>query len=120
MAETVRVTGLAEVRRAFNEVAENTPREFPKELRKVAEPVRAATAALLAPYNSATAAGVKTRIRGASALVQQSMRKTTGQHPNYGGLQMRHGFLPALASNEDEIVKGVEDMLDRVINKAGF
>ncbi len=120
MAETVRVTGLAETRSAFRKAAAGPKNEFPKALRKVAEPVRQTTSALLAPYSSTTAAGVRSRVKTASVSVQQSLRKTTGDHPNYGGLQMRRGFLPALARNEREIIAGVEDMLDDIIRKAGF
>jgi len=121
MAETIRVIGLKEVRAAFRKLEDAPAREFPKALRRVAEPVKQTTANLLGPYSPRTAAGVRTRIRQTTtATVEQSLRKTTGQHPNYGGLQMRHGFLPALHQHEDDIMRGIEDMLDDMIRRAGF
>lgn len=120
MAGTVRVTGIAEVRAAFKRVADGTTSEFPGQLRKIAEPVRSDTASRIAPYSSSSAAGVKTRLRTTTVLVQQSRRKTTGDHPNFGALQMRRAFIPALESHRDEVMRGVESMVDHLIVKAGF
>lgn len=46
--------------------------------------------------------------------VEQSIRKTTGKHPEYGSLQMRRALLPALMANQVEMERELERTLDRI------
>ena len=51
-------------------------------------------------------------------FVEQSLRKTTGHHPEYGALQMRQALIPALVSKSDEVEremkKAADDLADIV------
>lgn len=55
-----------------------------------------------------SAAGYRVRVRQRGIEVEQSIRKTTGRHPEYGAAQMRHGLIPAAKAKEPEFVAGVE------------
>lgn len=83
-------------------------------LREVAEPVRAEAASLFSTVDPRSAAGYRVRVRQRGVSVEQSLRKTTGQHPEYGALQMREALLPALARKEREIEQGMEEAIDRI------
>ena len=61
-----------------------------------------------------SAAGYRVYVRQRGVSVEQSLRKTTGEHPEFGTLQMEKALLPALYCNEDEVVRRLEDALDKV------
>lgn len=68
-----------------------------------------------------SAAGFRPRVRrGALVVVEQRRRRTTGQHPEYGALQMRRALLPALKANEANVIAAVEYLLDQSAYEAGF
>ena len=85
-----------------------------KELRKVGDRVKQAAAVSIAPINARTAGGYRTVVRQRGIAVEQSIRKTTGLHPEWGSYQMRRALLPALMANEDDTVRELEQALDRV------
>jgi hypothetical protein len=64
--------------------------------------------------------GFRTRVRGGSVFVEQSRGRTTGEHPEFGVLQMERALLPALSGREDEVTRSLEDMLDTLGRKGGF
>ncbi|MGH9320287.1 MAG: hypothetical protein ACRD3V_10430, partial [Vicinamibacteria bacterium] len=64
--------------------------------------------------------GIRERARGASAFIDQAARKRTGLRPDFGALQMRKVFLPALFANQDAVFRGMEEMLERLTSEAGF
>jgi hypothetical protein len=53
-------------------------------------------------------------------FVRQQARKVTGLRGDFGAVQMRNAFEPALDENAHRIGRDVEDALDRWINSAGF
>jgi hypothetical protein len=55
-----------------------------------------------------------------AVTVVQRKGKTTGTRPDFGALQMRQGFLPALHSNEQLTVDRVEAAVDALIAFGGF
>lgn len=96
-----------------------------KELRLAAKPVQdAARQAALewgggtSEAQGATARGVRIRRKGLEVRVEQGARKTTGRHPEYGGVQMRHFFEPALEAHQTEVVEAVELVIDGLVAKA--
>lgn len=116
---TVRVSGLNETIRAFNRIDRSLANEVRSELKKVAEPVAADARGRIGRYSGANTAGIKPVTSTRSVFVRQSQGKTTGKRPDFGALQMRH-LLGALYENQDEIFRGVENMLDRLTSREGF
>jgi hypothetical protein len=116
---TVRVKGLREVQRAFRQVDKSLGQDFKDELKKAGEPVARSAAAKLTRWRGAST-NVKVHVLGKGVYVRQQKRKVTGLRGDFGALQMRSAFIPALMENEDRIEREVEEALDRFINRAGF
>lgn len=112
--QTLVVTGLKELLKAAKDAGTATNREVRAALRESGEIVRADAAQRLTKYSSTSAAGLKVRVRQRGVAVEQSLRKTTGAHPNYGALQMRRALLPALAKEEPRVNAEMEKALDKV------
>lgn len=115
---TVRVEGLRELLRATDQAGKETKKLVRGELRKAAEPVRAEAARLFAPIDgkSASRYGISVRKVG-TVSVEQRLRRTTGQHPEFGSLQMREALEPALESNTDKVVASLDATLARLTNE---
>ena len=64
-----------------------------------------------------SAAGYRVRVRQRGVEVEQSLRKTTGKHPEYGSAQMRHGLIPAAKAKEPEFVAGVEAAISVICDR---
>lgn len=128
--QTLVLTGYRELLRSLASADKRTRREVRTTLRLVGESVRADAQRDFSSYGTRSASGgtfggsrashaesaaryrVIVRQRGVS--VEQTLRRTTGAHPEYAKAQMRHGFLPALDANEGRIVADMELALDRV------
>lgn len=125
MAGTIVVTG-------FKELVASTAYLIPSEraatreaLESVGEIVRLGGARGLVQYKEEkygrpqdavrSATGFKVRVRQRGVEVEQSLRKTTGLHPEWGAVQMRHGLLPALYRSELEITAEFDHALDKVV-----
>lgn len=117
---TVRVNGLKELNRAFKEYDKDAKKDLQAALRLIAVPVAADARRLASPFGEATVAGIAPGARVAGAVVRQRRRKTTGHHPEFGGLLMRRALEPALQENETKIVEGVERLFDTLAIKHGF
>jgi hypothetical protein len=118
--ETVRVTGLKELQKALRQMDADVAKELRRELKDAGTVVQQQAISLFSPISAGSALGFKVRVRQRGVAVEQSKRRTTGLHPEFGGLQMRRALLPALESNEDAVVAKVEHMLDTVGRKLGF
>lgn len=118
--QTVRVSGLRQLSRAFRTVDKDLAKELRDELREAARIVSEDATARFQAINPASAAGFKPRSRTAGAFVEQSRRRTTGTRGDYGALQMRTALLPALEAKEGEVIDRVERMLDKIGDRAGF
>jgi hypothetical protein len=114
--------GFFELEAALTRVVLEVDPVLSKALRALAEPVKKEAQASArswsdgGPGQSATAAGIRIRRRKLDIRVEQGARKTTGQHGNYGGVQMRHFFEPALASHQTEIGAGAERVIAKLID----
>jgi hypothetical protein len=108
------VRGYRELLRACDHAGEETKTAVRGAFRLVGEAVRSDASARFAPYDGRTAAGYRTRVRQSGVVVSQSLRKTTGTRPDYGGLQMRKALLPALGHESRETELALERALDRV------
>jgi hypothetical protein len=117
---SVRVTGLREVQRAFRAMGKEADKMVRDELKQVGDIVRADAAQRFESISPSSAAGYKVSVRQGSISVRQSKRKTTGKRPDFGTLQMRVALEPALAANEQQVVRALDAALDRLASKQGF
>ncbi len=68
-----------------------------------------------------TAEGFKTRVRATGiVVVEQSIRKTTGRHPEYGALMMTKALLPARAISMLDAQEVLERKVVEPLHAAGF
>jgi hypothetical protein len=120
VAGPVKVKGLRELVSALRKADKRLAKDLRKGLREAAVIVQRDAAERFASIDARSAAGFRPRVRGPRAAVEQRLRRTTGQHPDFGALQMRRALMPALDAKAGEVEKKLEDILDRLGNKAGF
>lgn len=114
MADTLAVNGYKDLLRGLKTADRETRLAVRATLRHTGDATRAAAASRLSATDSRSAAGFKVRVRQRGVAVEQSLKKTTGQHPEFGAYQMRHALLPAAAENEEETNHRMEAALDLV------
>jgi hypothetical protein len=115
---TLRVEGYQDFMRACAKADKDTKRAVRDTFRPVGDIVRVDAAAMLAPVSARSAAGFRTRVRQRGvAVVEQSIRKTTRQHPEFGALQMRRALLPSMQHNEQRVEKEFEKATDTVCDR---
>lgn len=129
--------GFGDTARTFMKLELTVDSLLSQELRIAAEPVRDAAKQKAARWGKAdanqvrTAAGIRIARHTTRATplmsnqvevrVEQSGPKSSNiplRRPKYGGVQMRHFFEPALAENENEVMQGVEVIIDGLIAEA--
>jgi hypothetical protein len=120
MPATLRVEGIREVQAAFRSVSRDLATQFGEDLKRAAEPVASSARDKISRYRGASLGTIRPRRRGPVVYVEQAKRKVTGRRGDFGGLQMRHGLIPALEENEGQIFATVSDALDRYASSAGF
>lgn len=121
MAEaSVKVKGLNQLVRALNKVDKELAKEIRSEIREVAKVVQDDARSRFMGVDARSAMGLRASARGGRGFVGQRYKRTTGHHPEFGSLQMRKALLPALGSKQDEVVRRLEEMIDRLGNRAGF
>src|SRR3954468_2451228 len=111
---TLAVAGYTDLLRALKTADRETRLGVRATLRHAGDATRAAATSRLAAVDTRSAAGYKVRVRQRGVAVEQSLRKTTGQHPEWGAYQMRHALLPALHDTEEETNRRMEAALDLV------
>jgi hypothetical protein len=120
-AATVRLKGLPQLHRALKAVDGDLAKQLDHELKAAAELVAGQARMLFGHISARSAAGFRPRTRGfGRAVVAQSRRRTTGQRPDFGSLQMRRALLPALADKHDDVEHAIEHMLDVLGRPHGF
>lgn len=100
--------------RACDRAGKETKREVRSTLRKVGDIVKVDAAERFREIDERSAAGFRTVVRQRGVSVEQSLRKTTGDRPSFGALQMRKALLPAVHEKEGEIEDEMEDAIDTV------
>jgi hypothetical protein len=114
---TLAVKGYRELMRAFKE-ADKDERKYVREaFKQVGEIVRKDSATLFSTVDTRSAAGYRVYVRQRGVAVEQSIRKTTGKHPEFGKLQMRRALVPALVANDGNIEREMEHALDKVCER---
>ena len=109
--ETIKVEGLREFNRDVRKAEKDTQKRTREGLKKAGEPVREEWRSELAPVHEYSASKLRIRSTQSGVFVDQPLRKTTGEHPEFGGLQQRMGER-ALAKKANEATK----ILEREIN----
>ena len=112
--ETIRVKGFREFLKACQHAPKDTKRFVREAFRQVGEQVRSDAADRFKTIDARSAAGYKTRVRQRGVAVEQSIRKTTGLHPEYGSLQMRRALIPALQSNAEATERATAEAMEKV------
>ena len=110
------VRGLKPFMVALGAADRQTKRMVVEELRHTGDTVRLDAAGFMSRINAKTAAGFRTRVRQRGVAVAQSVRKTTGKHPEYGALQMRV-LARAVAEHADDTERAIERALDRICDR---
>lgn len=105
--------------RALDEIKRGSGRAVLGGLKEAAEPVRRSWVSKVSRYQGASTSTIVPSVERSGLIVRQRARKVTGRRGDFGALQMRLG-LQALAENEDETIRSVEDALDDLTREAGF
>lgn len=104
--------------RSFNKLllaADKDARKYSREaFRQVGDIVKHDASQRFAGIDAKSAAGYRTRVRQRGVEVEQSLRKTTGKHPEFGALQMRRALVPALVTNAPKVERELDRAFDRV------
>jgi hypothetical protein len=114
---TLQVHGYQQLMQALAKSDKASRKAVRDELRAAAEHVRVEAGVRFATTDPRSARSYKTRVRQRGVAVEQSIRRTTGRHPEFGALQMRRALVPALTANEERTIREMEAALDRVCDR---
>ena len=124
---TVRVVGLRELQRDFKRISKDLDRGLTAELKQAAEPVATLARQLaLGEIRNITYHWADTRVgvsraRGQVYVVPRARRRANGSpRPNLKGLLLGEAYDPALARKQGEVLRKLEDFVDRVADNNGF
>jgi hypothetical protein len=110
--------GVKELQHALEDVHVKVDPQLGKALSAAAIPVKEGVKRRAGPFSERTAAGVRIRRKQTMVRVEQGQKKTTGFHAQYGALQQRRFFDPALLENQELVVAlsraAMEEMTVRV------
>lgn len=120
MAQSVEWRGLTDLQQYFRKLDEAAKREIQKELRKVAAPVAADVRRRASEkgWSQRTVTGIRPGTRLGVAVVRQSRRKTTGAQPQFGGIQLREAFIPAVEQNAALVEREAALAIERLIQRS--
>lgn len=119
-AETIRVKGYKETARALGKVNKGAKLALFKGLRDAAAPIAADAQARLSGYRGMSTSTIKPSAQIRGVFVIQRAKKKTGQHPDFGALQMREGLIPALDAGAGNIEVKVEEAFTALFVFGGF
>jgi hypothetical protein len=111
--------GYKEFMRATAKAEKESKKVIHAKLREAADVVREDAAQRFQGYDSKTAAGFRIRSRIGEVFVEQRLRKTTRQHPEYGTLQMMAALEPALDAKSGEVEERVDQALSELVGIFG-
>lgn len=112
------IKGIHEVNRAFARIERRAQKELLDEMVRRAGPVAETSKAKIGRYQGARTSTIRAaKARGGAVVRQGAGSKHT--RPNFGGLQIGL-MLEAISEHAADIYKGIDNMLDDEIRKAGF
>lgn len=111
------VLGYKDLIKGLKEADKESRRDVRASFRRVGDLVKFDAARRMAPVDTRAAAGYRTSVRQSGVWVGQSVRKTSGKHPEFGYLQMRIALRPAVAANMGNLDRALEHALDEVCER---
>lgn len=124
MANTVHVVGLRDLIRSCTVTEVALGVELKAGLLEIAEIVSDETENLMGAspidFGARTISGITARANASGAFAQQSRRKSSSlsrRRNNFGGLQMRKGFLPAIENKKDKIEAAAETTVQGIVDR---
>jgi hypothetical protein len=115
-AGTVRVRGLSELQRDLGKVSRAAEHSVRDGMKKAAEPVLQAAREKEGKWRGSKPGSIGIRATRRSVFVTQRARKVTGRRADFGALQYREAFVPALEENEHLVSREVERALDHLLD----
>lgn len=116
--------GLRDVLRGLKKVDEDIYRDIRDELENAGKLVKNEGRKLFTPYDSFSAQGFVVRVRplsrGSLVSVEQNLKKTTGQRPAWGALQMTEALIPARSKVMPDVITHLTGLVAKVIRQYGF
>jgi hypothetical protein len=112
------VRGARELEAAFADIAVKVDPALGRALTALAKPIKDEAAALArswgdgGPGQQTTASGFRVRRSKLTVRVEQGLAKTTGYHPNYGAIEMRHFLIPARSRHTAQIDAGMAALVE--------
>ena len=124
MEAGLRYEGIRELAQALRETDKGLLAELQADLGKVGDVVRDEARTLFDHIDVKTASGFETRVRATSragglVTVEQSLRKTTGLRPDYGGTQVKY-MLEAREEKLGEAADILENGAEKLLKEHGF
>lgn len=113
----VRIRGLREFQSAIRRASAESRKTVRDGLKEAARPVVEAAKAKEGRWAGASIGTIGPRVTGRSVFVTQRARKVTGLRGDFGALQMKDAFIPALEENQEEVVHEVEKAFDRMLDR---
>jgi hypothetical protein len=121
---TVHVQGLRELQRALKKLESELAGEIRRELHDLAKPVAVEASRLAAEEITNITprwAAMKTGATMRGAYIAPAARRGRGTgRPNLAGLLMTRAMLPAAEHRRDDVIRGLEHMIDRLARREGF
>jgi len=115
--DVLAVNGYRSMMIAFQHADRETKRDMRRIIAGAGEDIRQDAASRIAPKGERSAAGLRTSVRQRGIVVRQSLRKTTGLHPEWGAYQMRHGLIPARHEQMPETMRLLELAMDQMADR---
>jgi hypothetical protein len=130
VAEAIRVVGLKELSRTFKRMSKELSDDLTDELKEAAQVVAddAQELALTQIRNmprSPRWAGMRIGVSRAQGVVYvvpaaRARRRPGRARANLSDLLLEEAMDPAVAKNQDKVVRKLEDMIDRIASQNGF
>jgi len=117
---TIKVHGLKEWQRDVRKAEKDTQKQTREGLKKAGEPVRDEWRRTFSPVHAFSASKLRIRVGVNGVFVDQPLRKTTGDHPEFARLQQRYGeaALDAKANEAERILeREINDLADTAEGK---
>lgn len=112
---TIKVHGLRELQRDAKKAGKETDKETREGLKEAGEPVRDEWRRTFSHIHLKSASKLRVRAVTGRVLVDQPLRKTTGDRPDFAALQTAHGerALEAKANEAERILeRHINDLAD--------
>lgn len=122
MPATVYVEGGDALARTFKAMGPEVRRDFAKEIRRVAEPVRGTAERHAQDIKNigSTWGRIKAGASGATAYVAPASRRRGGSPRGNLGILLFKAMSGALDDERPKVIEGLEDMLDRLAARYEF